>query len=74
MQIRSAHEDDAPVLARLISESNKDVAARFGLTQANCPKHPSFCQANWLAADFARGELFFIAYENDEAVACIATE
>ena len=74
MQIQSAHEDDAPVLAMLISESNKDVAARFGLTQANCPKHPSFCQANCLAADFARGELFFIAYENDEAVACIATE
>ena len=63
MQIRSAHEDDAPVLAMLISESNKDVAERFGLTQAN-----------WLAADFARGELFFIAYEDDEPVACIATE
>ena len=74
MQIRSAHEDDAPVLARPISESIKDVAERFGLTHANGPKHPSFCQANWLAADFARGELFFIAYENDEAVACIATE
>ena len=74
MQIRKAHEDDAPVLARLIADSNKDVAEKFGLTQANCPKHPSFCQAQWLATDFARGELFYMAYEHDEPVACIATE
>ena len=74
MQIRPAQQDDAPVLARLIAESNKDVAERFGLTQANCPKHPSFCQPDWLAADFARGELFFIAYEDNDPVACVATE
>jgi N-acetylglutamate synthase-like GNAT family acetyltransferase len=74
MKIRPAHESDAPVLAMLISESNKDVAVQFGITAENCPKHPSFCQPEWLAHDFARGEIYFIAYQADEPIACVATE
>ncbi len=74
MEIKPAGIVEAPILAKLISESNKDVAEMFGLTQTNCPKHPSFCTTEWFASDFTRGEIYFIAYENNEAVACVATE
>jgi N-acetylglutamate synthase-like GNAT family acetyltransferase len=74
MEIRPAHESDAPVLAMLISKSNTDVALQFGITAENCPKHPSFCRPEWLANDFARGEMYFIAYEAEEPIACVATE
>ena len=74
MEIRPAHEIDAPVLAMLISESNRDVALQFGITADNCPKHPSFCRPEWLAHDFARGEIYFIAYAAGQPIACVATE
>ena len=74
MIIRPATESDASVLSMLIAQSNKDVAEQFGITEANCPKHPSFCTPEWLAHDFARGELYFIAYRNGEPIACVATE
>jgi len=74
MEIRQATSSDADLLARLVSESNKDVALKFGLNAENCPKHPSFCTVEWLQADFSRGEIYFIAYRNSEPVACVATE
>jgi len=74
MKIRLALASDAPLLASLIAESNKDVAAQFGINERNCPKHPSFCKPEWLAHDFARGEIYFIAYEGNEPIACVATE
>jgi GNAT superfamily N-acetyltransferase len=74
MEIRPALESDAHVLAMLISKSNKDVANQFGITIDNCPRHPSFCQPEWLAHDFTRGEIYFIAYKADEPIACVATE
>jgi len=32
----------------LVSESNRDVAIKFGLNAENCPKHPSFSTADWV--------------------------
>jgi len=74
MQIREARPDDNTTLAMLISESNKDVATRFGLNADNCPKHPSFCTGDWVSADFARGERYFIAERDGEPMACVAYE
>ena len=58
----------------LVSESNKDVAAKFGLNAANCPKHPSFCTEAWVKADLARGETYFILEEASDPIACVAYE
>lgn len=74
MNIRSTTALDAELLARLVSEANKDVAERFKLTADNCPKHPSFCTAAWIRSDMARGEVYFVALLDGEAVGCVATE
>lgn len=74
MNIREATAQDAATLALLISTSNQDVAARFGLTLENCPKHPSFCTADWIKADLARGERYFVAEDMANPVACVAFE
>ena len=72
--IREASPDDAVLVARLVAESNKDVAERFGLTADNCPKHPSQCTADWVRADLSRGERYFIACDDAQPIACVAYE
>jgi len=74
MLIRNTSRDDARLLAMLISESNRDVALRFGLNADNCPRHPSFCNETWVLADFARGERYFILQDNGIAIGCVAYE
>ena len=74
MKIREADPHDAVALARLVAESNKDVAERFGLTADNCPKHPSQCTADWVRADLARGERYFIGCDDAQPIACVAYE
>ena len=74
MQIREATPDDIITISMLVSESNKDVAMKFGLNVENCPKHPSFCTGDWVTADIARGERYFIAEENTNPIACVAYE
>jgi len=59
---------DFPNIAMLVSESNKNVAAMFGLTADNAPKHPSFCTESWVRAEVARGETYFIL----DGVGCVA--
>jgi len=74
MKIRATTPQDASTLAQLISTANLDVATRFGLTQVNCPKHPSFCITDWVLADLARGECYFLAEEASGPIACVAFE
>jgi ribosomal protein S18 acetylase RimI-like enzyme len=74
MHIRTATEADGELLAGLISESNRDVAVRFRLDADNCPKHPSFCTAAWVAADLQRGARYYIIEQDGEAVGCAAYE
>jgi GNAT superfamily N-acetyltransferase len=74
MLIRATTPQDASALARLISIANRDVATRFGLTQENCPKHPSFCTADWVLADMARGECYFLTEETSSPIGCVAFE
>ncbi len=74
MKIREATKGDLSVVAHLVSESNKDVAAKFGLNSQNCPKHPSFCTDAWIQADLERGERYFILEKDGEPVACVAYE
>ena len=74
MQISEAGVEDAATVARLIAEANQDVAQQFGLTAENCPKHPSLCTADWVRADFARGERYFVAEDDGQPIACVAYE
>lgn len=74
MKIRASTADDVATIAMLVSESNKDVAAKFGLNAENCPKHPSFCTDAWIKADLARGERYFVIEDGDTAIGCVAYE
>lgn len=72
--IRDARIEDAQLIASIVSEANKDVARRFHLNYENAPKHPSFCTADWIKADFERGALYCI-YELDSVpLGCVSFE
>ena len=74
IQIRAANSDDISLLSGLIRQSYRDVADRFKLTPANCPKHPSNCTGEWIENDFARGVNYFILEHMDKPVGCVAIE
>jgi len=42
MEVRKATAEDILLIAKLVSESNKDVALKFGLNLENCLKHHPF--------------------------------
>lgn len=72
MSIAVTTKDDAEIIATIISESNKGVAQQFGLNSVNNPKHPSFCNAQWVSDDFERGEKYFLYLQGGIAVGCVA--
>lgn len=74
MEIRASTDKDLATIAMLVRESNKDVAAKFGLNAENCPKHPSFCTEGWIEADLARGERYFVMEDDSIAIGCVAYE
>ena len=74
MLIREASVGDIATIARLVRESNKDVAVHFGLNANNCPKHTSFCTESLVQADLERGERYFILEDDSEPIGCVAYE
>jgi N-acetylglutamate synthase-like GNAT family acetyltransferase len=50
------------------------VAERFGLTQENCPRHPSNCTAEWIQKDMNRGVTYFIIENGNLVSGCVALE
>jgi GNAT superfamily N-acetyltransferase len=74
IQIKEANSADTTLLSGLIRQSYRDVANRFQLTPANCPKHPSNCTKEWIENDFARGVRYFILDHKDTSVGCVAIE
>ena len=72
--IRKAAETDAGLLAELIRKSHADVARRFNLTPANCPKNPSNCATEWIANDLARGVRYYLAALDGKPAGCVALE
>jgi len=66
--------DDADHISAIIRESNKDVAHAFGINIDNNPKHPSFCNKDWVLSDFDRGEEYFLYKKANTAVGCVAFE
>jgi len=74
MGIEQADTKDAPLIANIVSESNKDVARLFGIDMNNAPKHPSFCTPEWILDELARGQQFFIFHDQGIAKGCVAIE
>jgi len=74
VKIRLGTMEDIGVLAEIISSSFHDVAERFGLTQENCPKHPSQCTVDWVQRDIERGVRYFILEDQGLASGCVALE
>lgn len=74
IHIREADTADASLLCRLIRQSYRDVADRFELTPATCPKHPSNCTDEWIENDFARGVRYFILEHKTTPAGCVAFE
>jgi predicted N-acetyltransferase YhbS len=73
-KIRASTPKDIAVLAEIIRSSFRDVAKRFGLTQENCPKHPSNCTVDWVQRDMDRGVTYFILEDEGLASGCVALE
>ncbi len=72
--IREAQTSDVSVLSSLIRHAYRDVADRFELTPANCPKHPSNCSDEWVENDFYRDVRYFILERQDKSLGCVAIE
>jgi N-acetylglutamate synthase-like GNAT family acetyltransferase len=73
-KIRAGTPKDIGVLTEIIRSSFRDVADRFGLTQENCPKHPSNCTVDWIQGDMDRGVTYFIFEDHGLASGCVALE
>ena len=74
MIVREGTQEESGLIAMLIRDSNRDLAKRFMLNAENCPKHPSFCTLEWVAADFERGERYFICEKAHAPIGCVAIE
>jgi len=74
IHIREANSADISLLSRLVRQSYRDVADRFTLTPANCPKHPSNCTDEWIENDFGRGISYFILEHRGIPAGCVAIE
>jgi len=72
--IKEATLNDREVLVELIRDSFRDVARRFSLTKDNCPKHPSNCASSWIESDISRGVQYYILYEGENPIGCVAIE
>jgi len=72
--IRKANEADIPRMVEIIREAFYEVAVRFGLNQANCPKHPSNCKADWIQDALAKGARYFILNSEGLSCGCVALE
>ncbi len=73
-RIRDAISQDDELLARIIRESFRDVAERFGLTPENCPTHPSNCTPQWIASEMAKGVAYYVVEEGGTPCGCVALE
>ena len=72
--IREATAPDISRLVEIIKTSFHQVAVRFGLSEENCPKHPSNCRATWIADALDNGIRYFILDSEGLGCGCVAME
>ena len=73
-QIRTCTRDDIHELVETIRGAFRDVAGRFGLTEENCPRHPSNCRADWIEKDMDRGVTYYVLENKNRIVGSVALE
>lgn len=61
-------EKDLPACLEVIHQSFMTVAARFGLTNENCPTNGAFMPYNRLSDAFLKGDRMFGLYEDNRIV------
>ena len=74
IHIREVDSADISLLSELIRLSYRDVADRFKLTPANCPKHPSNYTDEWVENDFAKKVSYYILEHRGIPAGCVAIE
>jgi N-acetylglutamate synthase-like GNAT family acetyltransferase len=74
IHIKEASLADVARLSELIRHSYRDIAARFKLAPANCPKHPSNYTDEWVENDFARGVSYYLLEHRGIPAGCVAIE
>jgi len=72
--IRPATREDVPLLVRLIRSAFAEVAARFGITPENAPRHPAHMEPEWIVGRMDKGDHYFILEETGEPVGCVSME
>ena len=72
--IRTCTREDVGVLAETIRGSFRGVAERFGLTEENCPRHASYCTADWIEQDMDRGVTYFVLESEGRVAGSVALE
>ena len=72
--IREASDVDILGLVEIIRTAFQDVAVRFGLTEQNCPKHPSNCLATWVSSVMDQGVRYFVLDSGPVSCGCVALE
>jgi len=72
--IREATCDDADLLARLIRDGFRTVAARLGLTREICPRHPAITETPLVLELLDKGNRFFVLQEDGRACGCVGLE
>lgn len=70
--IREASVADILRLVEIIRTAFQDVAVRFGLTEENCPKHASNCQATWVSSALDQGVRYFVLDSGHVSCGCVA--
>jgi ribosomal protein S18 acetylase RimI-like enzyme len=73
-RIRTCTRNDVDVLVETIRGAFRDVAERFGLTEENCPRHPSHCRADWVGKDMDRGVTYFVLESDGRVAGNVALE
>jgi N-acetylglutamate synthase-like GNAT family acetyltransferase len=61
-------------LVETIRGAFKDVAVRFGLTEENCPRHPSNCRRDWVEKDLDRGVTYYVLENEGRVAGSVALE
>jgi ribosomal protein S18 acetylase RimI-like enzyme len=72
--IRPAGAADAALVARIVRESFRTVAERFGLTAENCPRHPANCTEDWISEALEGGVRCFVLEDEGRPCGCVALE
>ncbi|MBQ9151143.1 MAG: GNAT family N-acetyltransferase, partial [Clostridia bacterium] len=67
-QIFRLTQEDLPAALAVIHESFSTVAAEFGLTRENCPKHTSFLPLAYLQTQMAWGWCMFGLYASNQLI------